>query len=209
LAPSVEVISLQYPGRQDRRADPCLDSVGAFADHVADALRPLTDLPLIFFGHSLGATIAYETARRLAAAGTEISALFASGRRGPSVTRDERVHLKSDAELLGEVRELDGTNGTLLEDDEFVQLILPALRADYRAAETYRHQPGAELHCPITTMIGDEDPKVTAEEAKAWQEHTTGKFELMVFPGGHFYLNHHQAEILRAITAHLDGVAVH
>lgn len=204
MAPAVEVICLQYPGRQDRRTEPCLDSVDAFADGVAAALAPWTDLPLVFFGHSLGASIAYETARRLQASGTEIGALFASGRRGPTTVRDERIHQRPDDGLLAELRRLSGTNGAVLGDHEMVRMILPALRADYRAAETYRHTPGELLRCPITAMTGDADPKVTVDEAKDWEAHTTGPFELIVYPGGHFYLNDHQTEILATITATVD-----
>lgn len=201
MAPAVEVICLQYPGRQDRRTEPCLDSVDALADGVTAALSPWTDLPLVFFGHSLGASVAYETARRLQASGTEIGALFVSARRGPTAVRDERVHQRSDDDLLAELRRLSGTNGDVLGDDDLMRMILPALRADYQAAETYRHTPGEVLRCPVTALVGDADPKVTVQEAKDWASHTTGEFELTVYPGGHFYLNDHQAAVLARITA--------
>jgi surfactin synthase thioesterase subunit len=206
MAPAVEVICLQYPGRQDRRTEPCLDTVDALADGVAAALAPWTGLPLVFFGHSLGASVAFETARRLQASGTEVGAVFASGRRGPTADRDERVHEHTDDGLLAEISRLSGTNGAVLGDDEMVRMILPALRADYRAAETYHPAPGEVLRCPITAMVGDADPKVTVQEAKDWGSHTTGPFELTVFPGGHFYLNDHQTDILAAITATVDRI---
>jgi pyochelin biosynthetic protein PchC len=206
LAPSIEVICLQYPGRQDRRTEPCLDTVTAFASSVTSALEPWTDLPLMFFGHSLGATIAYETARRLQADGVEVAGLYASGRRGPTTSRDERVHERPDDGLLAELRRLSGTDGAVLGDHEIVRMILPALRADYRAAETYRHSPGEKLRCPITVLVGDSDPKVTVEEARDWESHTTGPFELKVYPGGHFFLQDHQPEILAMFSAQLDKI---
>lgn len=207
MGQSTEVLCLQYPGRQDRRTEPCLDNIAAFADAITSALRPWTDLPLVLFGHSLGATIAFETARRLQAAGTEVGGLFASGRRGPTTERDERVHQKPDDGLLAELRRLSGTNGAVLGDHEMVRMILPALRADYRAVETYRHTPGETLRCPVTVLVGDDDPKVTVDEARDWAAHTTGPFELKVFPGGHFFLQDHQEEILAAIARHVDTIA--
>jgi pyochelin biosynthesis protein PchC len=204
LAPSVEVLCLQYPGRQDRHTEPCLDDVTAFADAVAPALGPWTDLPLVLFGHSLGASIAYETARRLQASGQEVAALFASGRRGPTTDRDERVHQLPDDGLLAELRRMSGTDNTILDDDDLVRMILPSLRADYRAAETYHHSPGETLRCPITALIGDADPKVTIDEARDWAAHTTGPFDLTVLPGGHFFLQDHQQDIVTAISNQLD-----
>lgn len=207
LAPSIEVICLQYPGRQDRRTEPCLDSVAALADGVSEALAGWTDLPLVFFGHSLGASVAFETARRLQAAGTEVHGLFASGRRGPTTERDERVHERTDDGLLAELRRLSGTAGAVLGDPEMVRMILPALRADYRAAETYRHSPGELLRCPVTALVGDDDPKVSVEEARDWAEHTTGPFELKVMRGQHFFLQDHQPAIMDLITAMVSSPA--
>lgn len=204
LAPSIEVICLQYPGRQDRRTEPCLDSVAAFADHATAALAAWTDLPLLFFGHSLGASIAFETARRLRAAGTRVHGLVASGRRGPTALRDERVHERTDDGLLAELRRLSGTSSAVLGDREMMRMILSALRADYRAAETYRYSPGEILDCPITALVGDDDPKVTVEEARDWAAHTTGEFDLVVLPGGHFFLQDHQQAVLDLITTRVD-----
>jgi surfactin synthase thioesterase subunit len=84
LAPVADVIALQYPGRQERRKEKCLDSIDEMADRMAEILVPLADRPLVFFGHSMGALIAFEIARRLAEQGIVRRHLFASGRRAPS-----------------------------------------------------------------------------------------------------------------------------
>jgi surfactin synthase thioesterase subunit len=79
-------------------------------------------------------------------------------------------------------------------------MILPTVRSDYRAVETYRHDPGRRLDCPVTVLTGDNDPRVSIDEARAWAEHTTGLTDLQVFPGGHFFLvdqRDHVLEILR------------
>ncbi|MET9888353.1 alpha/beta fold hydrolase [Streptomyces sp. NPDC006430] len=204
LTPGVDVLAIQYPGRQDRRNEPCLDSIAALADAVADELRPCFDRPVTFFGHSMGATLAFEVARRLEAQGTTLHGLFASGRRAPSTVRDERVHLCDDEGLLADITRLAGTDSQVLGDPEIVRMILPAVRADYRAAETYRYAPGAPLTCPVFVLTGDSDPHVTPEEARAWQGHTTGPYTLRTYPGGHFYLNSQAASVLGEITAHLS-----
>ncbi|GAA5080081.1 surfactin synthase thioesterase subunit [Thermocatellispora tengchongensis] len=201
LAPAVDVLSVQYPGRQDRRSEPCVETIPELADQVARVLAPLLDLPLALFGHSMGATLAFEVALRLERDhGAPLAWLFASGRRAPSTTREERVHELGDEELLRDVARLRGTDSRLLEDEDVLRMVLPAIRADYRASETYAYRPGPPLACPITAILGDRDPKVTVAEAEAWRGHTTGGFDVRVFPGGHFYLSDHSREVLRVIA---------
>ncbi|MFJ3586830.1 thioesterase II family protein [Streptomyces sp. NPDC090127] len=189
LSPDVNVLAVQYPGRQDRRAEPYADSVEALADALLGVLDPRDDTPLALFGHSMGAVVGFELARRLEAAGRPPAVLFASGRRAPSLVRaDGTVHRRDDAGLIEEMRKLDGTDLALLDDPEMLRLILPAIRADYRLVETYRRAPGQRLSCPVVAMTGDADPRVTLDEARSWGAETSGAFELLVHPGGHFYL---------------------
>ncbi|MCL7460825.1 alpha/beta fold hydrolase [Micromonospora echinofusca] len=202
LAPEVDVLAVQYPGRQDRWREPGLTSVHEIADQLAAALPPLLDRPVTIFGHSLGATIGFEVARRLGLRGVVPTALFASGRRAPHRRKVERVHLRDDAGLIAEVRALAGTDDALLDDEDVVRMVLPAIRSDYTAAETYEYRPGPRLDCPIVALIGDCDPRVTVDEAQAWEEHTGGGFELVVHPGGHFYLNDKMPDVLRRIRTH-------
>ncbi|MEU7281399.1 alpha/beta fold hydrolase [Streptomyces sp. NPDC045431] len=203
MSPDVDVLAIQYPGRQDRRHEPCLDSIPALVDALVDEVRPWFDRPVSFFGHSMGASLAFELASRLEADGLTLHGLFASGRRAPSTTRDERVHLRDDDGLIADVTRLSGTDSQVLGDPEILRMILPAIRADYRAAETYRWAVGPRLNCPVFALTGDADAQVTLDEARAWGEHTSGAFSLQVFPGGHFYLNAQAAQVMAAIRAHL------
>lgn len=208
LSPDIDVLAVQYPGRQDRRHEPMAPDLPTLSRLVADELAGWLDKPLAFFGHSMGASLAFEVARILRREhGVELARLFVSGRRAPSRFRDERVHEESDEGLIAEMRKLAGTAGSILGDEEMLRLILPAIRNDYRAAETYRYQPGPPLACPVTAFVGDDDPKVTVDEARAWSEHTTGDFEFEVFPGGHFYLTEHVTALLARIRGGL-GVGV-
>ncbi|GAB3678064.1 alpha/beta fold hydrolase [Actinocorallia lasiicapitis] len=198
LAQKVEVLAVQYPGRQDRRQEPPFTDLGLLADAVHEALRPRQDDRLVFFGHSMGASLAFEVARRLARPPV---ALVASGRRAPSRHRAESVHLRDEEGVIAELKRLSGTDPSLLQDDELLRLFLPAIRADYQAIETYRCPPGTTVACPVTVFVGDSDPHVTLEEAGAWAGHTTGGFGLEVFEGGHFYLSAKPADTIERLSA--------
>ncbi|MGW2425339.1 thioesterase II family protein [Streptomyces sp. NPDC001709] len=189
VTPEVDVLAVQYPGRQDRRHEPAFAGLPELADQIFEVIRHLDDRPLALFGHSMGAVLAYEVALRMQDAGLAAPVrLFASGRRAPSRDRYERLHLGSDEELLTEVRKLGGPHAALLSDPEMLEVVMPVIRGDYRAVENYRCAPGRTLSCPVTVLTGDSDPRVSIDEAAAWEEHTTGPTELQVFPGGHFFL---------------------
>jgi len=199
LSPQIDVLAIQYPGRQDRRSESCVDSIGELADIIAAHLEPLADKPITLFGHSMGAMVAFEVARRMEKIGSPPLKLFASGRRAPDRYRDERVHLASDDGLIDELKSLSGTDSAVLGDEEILRMILPSVRSDYKAVETYQYHEGPLLTCPITVLTGDNDPMVTAQEAQAWANHTEGRFDLKVYPGGHFFINDHSTAVMRLI----------
>jgi pyochelin biosynthetic protein PchC len=201
LPPDVELFSVQYPGRLDRIGEPCIDDMDLMAASVAGAVSPLMDRPMALFGHSLGAVIAYEVARRLAARRPEMLAgLFVSGRPAPDRQRLGAKHLAADDILWGELGRLGGTRPEVLTDSELRRAFLPALRSDYRLAEQYRPRPGTPLNCPVTVLLGDRDSEVDLAEAKPWASVTRGSFTLLAFPGEHFYLAGREPEVIREIV---------
>ncbi|MFI9601945.1 thioesterase II family protein [Streptomyces sp. NPDC052043] len=205
LRPEIEVLAVQYPGRQDRRGEPCLDEIGALADRAAEVLRGhRPNERLAFFGHSMGAAVAFETARRLEEGpGPRVLHLFASARRAPSAFRPEFVHRKDDDGLVAELQALSGTDPVLLADPEVRALLLPTIRSDYRAIESYRCEQDASVACPVTVLIGDADPRVSVTDARLWEGHTSRGFEVRVLPGGHFYLEEQRDVVVAGIRAAL------
>ncbi|CAM5498288.1 MULTISPECIES: thioesterase II family protein [Streptomyces] len=202
LPSTVEALVVQYPGRQDRLREPCVESVPEMARAVFDVLKPLAvKRPVALFGHSMGAGVGFELAMLLERElGTTPLALFASARSAPSLQRGRTIHRLDDAGLVAELRRLSGTDTQILDEPELLQLALPSIRSDYKASETYQTEPGTALRCDIVALTGEADDHVSVEEAASWREHTTGGFDLRVFPGGHFYLADHGTAVAAAIT---------
>ncbi|MFD8023469.1 thioesterase II family protein [Streptomyces lavendulae] len=188
LAPDVEVCLVHLPGREGRLREEPLTDLRLIAARLAEAMAPLLDLPYAFFGHSMGAIIAYETALLLDEPPRH---LFASASPPPHRVEEEPpfAHLP-DAEFLAAVRRsYDGIPDAVWNDPELMGLMLPSLRADFAAYETYRWRPTGPLGCPVTALGGKDDPLVPGETLTDWSQLTSGDCRTEMFEGGHFYLN--------------------
>jgi medium-chain acyl-[acyl-carrier-protein] hydrolase len=206
LPRDVEVVPIQMPGHETRLNEPLFSNFQPLVDALARDLDRWLDVPFAFFGHSMGAVIAFELARRLHASGRgDPVHLFLAGRRAPHLASDEEpLHDLPDAELLERVRALNGTPATVLEDRELIELLLPILRADFAICESYEYRAqGPRLQCPLSVFGGTEDPEVSRDDLLAWREHTQGRFRARLFPGDHFFLHTARAPLLAAIADEL------
>ncbi|SES46678.1 Surfactin synthase thioesterase subunit [Streptomyces sp. yr375] len=204
LSPAVEVAAIQYPGRQDRRAEPCVGDLRELAALVWEQLRPVLaerpEVPTALFGHSMGSIVAFEVARLMEREpGTGPLVLFASGRRAPAIPHDDDISGRDEAGIVAEMRALGGTDSRVLADPELLEMVLPALRNDYRAVESYCSDADTRISAPVSVLVGDTDPRTSMEQAHAWSGHTSGTMEIHTYPGGHFYLEHNQAGVLGTI----------
>ncbi|MEU1245013.1 alpha/beta fold hydrolase [Micromonospora parva] len=205
LSPVVEVLAVQYPGRQDRRREQPIRRLDTLVDRLLPMLDGWSGRHLILFGHSMGAVVAFEVARRLEAAGAaQPAGVIVSGRRSPTQPGPRGVHLLDDAGLIAEIRRVNGRAAELIVDEEMLRLSLPAIRADYAAVETHEHRPAPRLRCPVTAFTGAGDPLVTPDEAAAWADCTAGAFRLRVFDGGHFYIGSSLTAVSAAITDEVE-----
>ncbi|WP_394362497.1 thioesterase II family protein [Amycolatopsis sp. SB7-3] len=202
LAPGIEVHAVQYPGRQDRVAEPCAEDIGELADRVTGALALWEGAPFAVYGHGMGAVVGFEVARRLeqVLTGSPV-ALIVSGCPAPSRSGSLGLHLLPDQDLVAELYSLRDAGSPGARDAELLKATFPAIRADFRALAAYRPEPAPALRCPVTVLVGDSDPTVSLDEARAWHEYTTGPFDLQVFPGGHGFPEARPEEFAEVVTA--------
>jgi surfactin synthase thioesterase subunit len=202
LADFASTAGVRYPGRAEREREPFFTDVHVLADRVAEALATVReDGPLLLFGHSLGAAVAYEVARRLPDQSRIV--LVASGHPAPSRLElpdlgpddDGTGDAEADEPLAGLIRSLGGTDAGLLDHPLLRRMFLPVIRADLRAHSRYRPGPGSSVGCRIVALMGADDPLTDGPRVRAWQRHTAAPVRVHTFPGGHFFTHTHTAEV--------------
>jgi medium-chain acyl-[acyl-carrier-protein] hydrolase len=211
LPPSLEVCTVQLPGREQRSREAPLTSIVELVHELVPALLPYLDLPFGIFGHSMGAVLASEVTRALAEAGNPLPQhLLVSGRRPPHIPGTESpMHGLPDAAFIAELnRRYRGIPAEILEQPDLMALFIPILRADLTALETYLPAPRAPLSCPITVFGGADDRLTPREHLEAWRSETSGAFQVRVYPGEHFFLNSERPRLLADIAAALKPILV-
>ncbi|MEY4544343.1 MAG: hypothetical protein RL685_538 [Pseudomonadota bacterium] len=173
---------------------------------VAPQVQLLPGQAYALFGHSLGALVAFELALHLMQqAVPQPLQVFVTGTDAPSCRDSGRfAHLQTDAELRAELVRLQGTPACVLEDAELMALTLPILRADFQVAGSYVCARERRIQAPLH-VVGGADDTTTLETLRAWSEHTCGEFELSMLPGGHFFLQSQEAELLQLVEQRLRG----
>ncbi len=206
LPPQIEVGAVQLPGREARLSEPAFTQMAPLVAALHAALRPqLAGRPFAFFGHSMGALVSYELARRLQAEGTPPVHMFVSGHPAPQLPdREAPIHNLPEPEFTARLRQLNGTPPEVLEHPELRDLLLPILRADFTVCDTYTFAPGEPLPCSLSAFGGLQDPHARRDELEAWREHTRGTFAARLFPGDHFYINSARPLLLRMVARELD-----
>ncbi len=208
LPDSIEVLALELPGRGQRLMEPLVTHLPDLVRQIAHNIQDELDRPFAFFGHSMGATLAWELSHYLITQyNNEPAFLFLSGRSAPHLNdREEPIHQLSDEQFWEKIRSFEGTPPEILQHKELMELLLPIIRADFKMVETYEHRNRPPLNIPMTILGGLEDESTPKEYLDAWREYTTASFSLRMFPGGHFFLQKHTAKILELIVRDLNGI---
>lgn len=208
LPPEIESWGAEYPGRGRRWSETPCNSIGELVEEFIAAIALTSDRPFALFGYSFGALVAFELAlalrdrQRL----TPLCLVVASARAPHLTATGQLMYRLSDSDLIQQLRLLEGTPPEILANAGLMELLLPAIRADLRAYETYRYSPCAPLQCPIIVVRGADDRLVGPDQAHAWSVYgQRSLFKLHVLPGGHFLHKSAEAELLKILLSALMG----
>lgn len=206
LPDHIEVCPVELPGRGRRWGETPFIELSPLIEAIASSIAPLLNRPYAFFGHSIGALIAFELARFLRQQNaSEPVYLFVSSRRAPQLQDfDPPSHTLPDDELIRKLNWLKGTPQDALNDPELMQLWLPVLRADLAVSETYTYIPQMPLSCPIIAFGGRQDPAIRRGGLRQWREQTTGRFAKHLFRGNHFFIHSAQPHLLKLLAVMLQ-----
>lgn len=208
LGERIAVVGVQLPGREDRLHEPLVRSLDTIVEAVTGALLELDRRPLVLFGHSFGAIVAFEVARALQSGSLLPAALIVSGRAAPGLTnRAPRIAHFAALDVLHETAErYGGIPEAVFEDPQLRSLQGRILQADLEITERYEAATDQPLACPIIAFGGLDDGWVTRRELDGWQSQTSSAFSCTEFPGGHFYLKEPGTE--EAVLSKLRAVCL-
>ncbi|MCU7493865.1 MAG: thioesterase [Ignavibacteria bacterium] len=205
LRPQVEVVAVELPGRGRRYTERLIHSLPELLKDLMNSILPYLDKPYCFFGHSMGALIAFEMTMALRKSYLpEPEHIFASAHPAPCVgKRGPFMHKLAENEFIGKLKSMNGMPDEVINNRDLMELMMPILRADFSVCETYSYRPGLKADCPITAFGGLADDGIALEELEAWAEVTNSSFELNLLPGDHFYITKSEEMLLKILSGKL------
>jgi surfactin synthase thioesterase subunit len=209
LDQSIQLFGVQAPGRESRFSEKPLITISDYAGQAAQVIMKQTgSTPLVLFGHSLGAAVAYETARCIERTGKKVSCLIVSGRQAPHLkSKMMPISQQSDLEFIASLKRLGGTAKEVLANPELLEILVPMIKSDFAMSETYVGSTLSGLTCPVWAIGSKDDIWLDSNSLNLWNYVTTGQFETKWFEGDHFYLNSSsQADLLLFISEELRRI---
>ena len=206
LPEDIELCAFELPGRGGRFGEPPFRSMQAVVDHIETLLKGRLGPPFALCGHSMGAVVAFEVARRLVDSGCPPRCLLVSACSAPHLPsrRNRPLHQVPRNELIRELIRLEGLPSTALERGDYLDTFLPTIRADMECRERWISGVG-DLTIPIHALGGTHDKMVSLGDLSAWQQHTSSEFVMRQFAGGHFFINTALREVVRYIGTVMRG----
>lgn len=194
LPKNITPISIEIPGRGSRIRQPLVTSMDSMAFDALNQIKDKLDTDCIFWGHSMGALLAFLVTRLLRLSGNQLPKhLVVTGREGPSTVKNQEelpLYLQPKELFFRNLIALGGTPAEVFEHPEIRDLYEPIFRADFQALATYQYQHAEALPMPITCIVGDNEG-ITKENLRKWEHETSFSCRHVTYPGDHFFIYKH------------------
>jgi medium-chain acyl-[acyl-carrier-protein] hydrolase len=201
LPSSIEMMAVQLPGRETRLAEAPFRRLEPLIDGLLEGIRDALTRPFAFFGHSMGALIAFELTRALRRHGLPMpGTVVVSGRRAPTVLNAEPpLHVLPDSEFVDAlVKRYDAIPLVIRNEPELMALFVPVLKADFATFETHAHRDEPPLDCALAIYGGRDDPQT--RQMDGWADLFAGPTNSRIFDGGHFYFTDQRKALVSALA---------
>jgi medium-chain acyl-[acyl-carrier-protein] hydrolase len=204
----IEVAAMEYPGRGSRRAETRFVRLHALVAAAFAGLRGDLERPFVFLGHCMGGLIGFELSRQLARHGGPAPiGLFVAGCRAPRLPpKKDPIFALPEAQLVEELRALNGSDDAILSNPTALALFLPLLRADLEMADTYAYRPRRACEFPIVALGGRDDRDTPPEDLNDWQSESTEPLRTRVYSGDHFFIRAHEAQVIDDVASDIDAL---
>jgi len=198
----VEVRPIILPGRESRFSEPAKESLQILADEIFLEITQFKDRKWAFFGHSMGGALAWELAIRIERQQlhNNLALLAVSGRASPELVRlSPPIYDQDDSTFIKSLGELGGTPQEVLAERELMDILMPTLRADFKAIETWVPTEGILSKTPILACGGKLDLESESSRIQGWENKTLSWFKLAEFDSNHFFIQSHRDQLLKTL----------
>lgn len=205
----VDMYAVQLPGRESRFTEPLLTDIEMVVDELSKIFIESSNdffnglnMKYLFFGHSIGALIAFELVQRLLETETQLPEhLIVSGALAPQLPlRRERIAAKPDELFFDEVLKYGGIPDYVFENPDLISVILPIIRADFSIFENYAYKKRDPLPIRISALGGIDDPTCLYQDLLSWKAQTGGEFRYYILPGDHFFIRSEFEKVMHILN---------
>ncbi|UII24661.1 thioesterase domain-containing protein [Fulvivirga maritima] len=205
LSPHIEIIAIELKGRGRRIKEDLYDNVDELIDDIFSIIKKhLHNCNYAFFGHSMGAMIAYELTLRIKREKLHLPVhLFVSGRGAPHIYKPKNYHLLDDKNFEKEILKLGGTPPEFFDYPELLEIFLPLLKNDFKLSDTKNRDDIIPIETGLTAFFGN-DEDLTLEQIEEWRNYTSRIYEKNIYPGGHFFIKKYYKKVIKVINSRLS-----
>jgi len=210
---SIEVVSVNLPGHGNRILEPAISDMDILIENLYHNLADyLMDKPIIFLGHSMGASVCFEFAKYLNATDVDLRGIFISAYKAPHLMNksesdfEEKLYRLTDDQLVQKLKDIGGTPADLINHTELMKLALPTMRSELKLLETYKYRHCSPLDIPIIAFASIGDNVVDFMEVFEWNKHTTSSFKFYKLSGGHFFIHSAEKTVVSIVIKEIMNV---